>query len=163
ALKALLAQLQQQSDDTARMNAATNAALEQRIAELEAEIKELKNPRVDVALTQFVDPFIGTGPGQLSDVPNGGGNMGGFAFPAAGRPFGMVNWGADTQLPPGSPEWVPTGYHYDQNKITGFTLTHLSGVGCRTATAFPFLPMTARSETTARYDHKDEVAEPGYY
>ena len=69
--------------------------LEKRIAELEAAVSELM-PRQDMALTQFVDPFIGTGPGAPFDVPNSGNGMGAFTFPAAGRPFGMVNWGPDT-------------------------------------------------------------------
>ncbi|RCW79591.1 GH92 family glycosyl hydrolase [Phyllobacterium bourgognense] len=134
--------------------------LEKRIATLEAAIDKLSNPRVDMALTQFVDPFIGTGPGQMYDGPGGGQSMGAFTFPAAGRPFGMVNWGPDTNTPGG---YSVKGYHYEMNRIVGFPLTHLSGVGCDAGSAIPFLPMSSANETQPALDHKQEAAQPGYY
>lgn len=116
--------------------------------------------RVNIPLTQFVDPFIGTGPGQHHDGPNRGSAMGAFTFPAAGRPFGMVNWGPDTNTPGG---YSVKGYHHEMGRITGFPLTHLSGVGCNAGSAIPFLPMSATSETEPVLDHQNEAAEPGYY
>src|SRR5438105_12904033 len=68
----------------------------------------------------WVDPFIGTGSGGavVGDVD---------AFPGATVPFGMVQWSPDTPAkPPGG------GYAYADHDITGFSLTHLSGVGCAT-------------------------------
>src|SRR6266540_3387632 len=65
-----------------------------------------------------VDPLIGTGSGGpvVGEVD---------AFPGASLPFGMVQWSPDTpRKPPGG------GYWFDDTEITGFSLTHLSGVGC---------------------------------
>jgi predicted alpha-1,2-mannosidase len=146
-------------DDTARLGSSATGDFKKRIKALEGEIDKLKNPpRVEIALTQFVDPFIGTGPGAPHDT--GGNGMGAFTFPAAGRPFGMVNWGPDTNTPGG---YSVKGYHYEMNRITGFPLTHLSGVGCDAGSAIPFLPMSAASETQPALDHKQEAAQPGYY
>jgi putative alpha-1,2-mannosidase len=64
-------------------------------------------------LTQYVDPFIGTG-GH------------GHTFPGATMPFGMVQLSPDTRLS----GWDGcSGYHYSDNVIYGFSHTHLSGTG----------------------------------
>ena len=98
-----------------------------------------------------VDPFIGT---------IGGGNT----FPGASVPFGMIQWSPDT----GTNGW----YRYNQAKIYGFSLTHLSGAGCPLYADIPFLPLTdelsaspttARGSYTADFDHKNEEAHPGFY
>src|SRR5450432_3491456 len=65
------------------------------------------------SLTQYVDPFIGTG-GH------------GHTFPGATMPFGMVQLSPDTRLT----GWDGcSGYHYSDNVIYGFSHTHLSGTG----------------------------------
>ena len=65
-------------------------------------------------LTDYVDPFIGTG-GH------------GHTYPGATLPFGMVQLSPDTRLT----GWDGcSGYHYSDSIIYGFTHTHLSGTGC---------------------------------
>lgn len=73
-----------------------------------------------------VDPFIGTGRG-----PGGPVNL----FPGATTPFGMVQISPDT-------EDHGFGYHYDQYTIRGFSMNHLSGVGCANEGDVFFMPTT---------------------
>ena len=99
-----------------------------------------------------VDLFIGTGGG-----PGGPGNL----FPGAVMPFGMAQLSPDT-------EDHGYGYHYNQTSIQGFSMTHMSGVGCPndgevffTATTGPVA--TEESEFESPYSHSQESASPGYY
>jgi putative alpha-1,2-mannosidase len=101
-----------------------------------------------------VDPFIGTGSGGpvIGDVD---------AFPGATAPFGMVQWSPDT---PGRPSGG--GYRYTDHDITGFSLTHLSGVGCPSGGDFPFLPLAGAlpadpGTASLPFTHTDESAAPG--
>ncbi|MCL2659370.1 MAG: GH92 family glycosyl hydrolase [Acidobacteriaceae bacterium] len=98
-----------------------------------------------------VDPFIGTA------------NRGN-TFPGAALPFGMVQWSPDTG--------VSGFYDHADKKIYGFSLTHLSGVGCPVMADFPVLPWTGefnvspakdRHMYAIRFDHGQEQAQPGYY
>lgn len=98
-----------------------------------------------------VEPLIGTA---------GDGNT----FPGASLPFGMIQWSPDT----GNDGW----YFYDQSKIHGFSLTHLSGAGCPLYGDFPILPWTGELTTspaatpdayTLPFRHEQEEAHPGYY
>jgi putative alpha-1,2-mannosidase len=103
------------------------------------------------SLYDAVDPFIGT---------SGGGNT----FPGASLPFGMMQWSPDTNA---------LGFYInEQKRIYGFSLTHLSGVGCPIFGDVPVLPWTGPFETipgkdrsvyTVGFDHKTERAQPGYY
>ncbi|MFP5210314.1 MAG: GH92 family glycosyl hydrolase [Acidobacteriota bacterium] len=99
-----------------------------------------------------VDPLIGTGFG-----PGGGQNL----FPGPVTPFGMVQLSPDT-------EDRGYGYHYTQQEIKGFSMTHMSGVGCAnegdvffTATTGPVLP--AEADFQSAYSHRYESASAGYY
>ena len=99
-----------------------------------------------------VDPFIGTG-----GDPDDGINL----FPGAVRPFGMVQLSPDT-------EDHGLGYHHIQTRIKGFSMTHMSGVGCAnegdvffTATTGPVVTQVADYQTP--YSHARESAAPGYY
>src|SRR3982074_671639 len=101
---------------------------------------------------RYVDPFIGTA-GE------------GAVFPGAAAPFGMLQWSPDTRLGGG-------GYHYDDRTIRGFSLTHLSGVGCPAFQDVPFMPTLGVPLTSpasdwstyaAHFAHADEQAPPGYY
>jgi predicted alpha-1,2-mannosidase len=99
-----------------------------------------------------VDPLIGTGKG-----PGGSQNL----IPGASMPFGMVQLSPDT-------ESRGYGYHYYQADIKGFSMTHMSGVGCSnegdvffTATSGPV--ETAESGFQSPYSHSQESAAPGYY
>ncbi|MEU7057324.1 GH92 family glycosyl hydrolase [Streptomyces sp. NPDC046197] len=102
----------------------------------------------DARLTDLVNPFIGTA-------------NEGNTFPGAAVPFGMVQLSPDTGH--------NTGYDYAQSRIRGFSLIHLSGVGCRLGGDLPVLPTTGDVTQTdyARYAagfrHEDEEASPGYY
>jgi putative alpha-1,2-mannosidase len=99
-----------------------------------------------------VDPFIGTGGG-----PGGTINL----FPGPTMPFGMVQLSPDT-------EDKGFGYHYDQLSIQGFSMTHMSGVGCPNEGDVFFAPTTGPVGTRVAdfespYSHSDETASPGYY
>lgn len=99
-------------------------------------------------LTDLVNPFIGT-----QDEGN--------TFPGAAVPFGMVQLSPDTGH--------RTGYDYTQSRIRGFSLVHLSGVGCRIGGDLPALPTTGdvtvtdNAEYADGFRHEDETASPGYY
>ncbi|MEV7687579.1 GH92 family glycosyl hydrolase [Streptomyces bungoensis] len=104
--------------------------------------------RTDGHLTDLVNPFIGS-------------QNEGNTFPGAAVPFGMVQLSPDTGH--------NTGYDYTQHRIRGFSLVHLSGVGCRIGGDLPVLPTTGEVTQTdyARYaagfSHENEEASPGYY
>lgn len=124
-------------------------------------------PTPQLPLTQFVNPFVGTQPGGVSFGYGGGG---GNTFPGATTPFGMIQWSPETYPGP----WVsdPGGYLYGDSAIRDFSLTHLSGAGCKILGDVPFMPTTlpvidAPSLDPGRYSasfaHADETAAPGYY
>ncbi|MET7571442.1 GH92 family glycosyl hydrolase [Streptomyces sp. NPDC005492] len=102
----------------------------------------------DSRLTELVNPFIGT-------------ENDGNTYPGAAVPFGMVQFSPDTGH--------NTGYDYAQNHIRGFSLVHLSGVGCGLGGDLPVLPTTGDVTQTdyaqyaAEFSHDDEHASPGYY
>ncbi|MGW4042121.1 GH92 family glycosyl hydrolase [Streptomyces sp. NPDC004721] len=102
----------------------------------------------DDRLTDLVDPFIGTA-------------NEGNTFPGAAVPFGMVQLSPDTGH--------STGYDHGQDRVRGFSLVHLSGVGCRIGGDLPVLPTTGDVTRTdyakyaAAFSHDTERASPGYY
>ncbi|MFF2204903.1 GH92 family glycosyl hydrolase [Streptomyces sp. NPDC058145] len=102
----------------------------------------------DGQLTDLVNPFIGT-------------QNEGNTYPGAAVPFGMVQLSPDTGH--------NTGYDYAQNHIRGFSLVHLSGVGCGLGGDLPVLPTTGDVTSTdyaeyqAEFSHDAEQASPGYY
>src|SRR3954471_22955053 len=69
---------------------------------------------------QYVNAFVGTRPGG-PDFGHGGGA--GMTFPGADAPFGMLEWSPDPVT------HQHGGYTYDDNRIKGFSLTHISGPG----------------------------------
>jgi len=81
-------------------------------------------------------------------------------FPGADVPFGMVQWSPDTTSQPDG-----GGYDYGDSKITGFSLTHLAGVGCKAEGDIPVLPTVGKLNTKAtdRFRHTAETAAAGYY
>ena len=76
-------------------------------------------------LTRYVNPFIGTANSPLPDYL--GGNSSGNTFPGATLPFGMIQWSPDTEKGFGKDE--RGSYLYADERIRGFSLTHLSGPG----------------------------------
>ena len=106
----------------------------------------------DGSPAEWVNPFIGTGKG-----PGASQNL----FPGAVMPFGMVQFSPDT-------EDKGLGYHYYQELLKGFSMTHMSGAGCAnegevflTATTGPV--ETQETAIESPYSHTQESASPGYY
>jgi predicted alpha-1,2-mannosidase len=119
---------------------------------LQATPAHPQNSSVDAAPAASVNPLIGTG-----GDPDDGINL----FPGAVRPFGMVQLSPDT-------EDHGFGYHYIQDQIKGFSMTHMSGVGCAnqgdvffTATTGPIVTQVSDFQTP--YSHANEKALPGFY
>jgi predicted alpha-1,2-mannosidase len=111
-------------------------------------------------LASYVDPFTGTGVQQ--GAPYGGGDT----FPGADVPFGMMQWSPDTE------SYAPGGYWYYDNRIMGFSLTHLNGAGCGVYSDIPFMPYvgtvtdspaTDPSRYISTFSHTNESAAAGYY
>ncbi|WP_018548320.1 GH92 family glycosyl hydrolase [Streptomyces sp. LaPpAH-108] len=115
---------------------------------LTAPASAQSGPPAGTRLTDLVNPFIGT-------------QNEGNTYPGAAVPFGMVQLSPDTGH--------NTGYDYAQDHIRGFSLVHLSGVGCGLGGDLPVLPTTGDVTTTdyaryaAKFSHDDESASPGYY
>ena len=111
-------------------------------------------------LTDYVDPFIGTG-GH------------GHTFPGAAFPFGQIQLSPDN----GTQGWDwCSGYHYSDSIVSGFSHLHLSGTGIGDLADISFLPVAAAvtlqpNESNAdfvkryasTYTHAGESARPGYY
>ncbi|MFC5720890.1 glycoside hydrolase domain-containing protein [Streptomyces gamaensis] len=99
----------------------------------------------------LVDPLIGT---------SGGINT----FPGPDMPFGMLQWGPDTV--PDRPDGG--GYAYGADRLSGFSLTHLSGPGCPAAGDVPVLPVTGPlsgqlTDASTGFRHADEHTGVGSY
>jgi predicted alpha-1,2-mannosidase len=92
---------------------------------------------------------------------SGGGNT----YPGAQAPFGMIQWSPDTM--PGRVDGG--GYTFTDKKLLGYSLTHISGPGCKAAGDIPVLPMTGKlpagdpTNVTTAFSHSGEVAQAGYY
>ncbi len=92
---------------------------------------------------------------------SGGGNT----YPGAQVPFGMTQWSPDTM--PGRVDGG--GYTFTDKKLYGYSLTHVSGPGCRAAGDVPILPMTGKlpagepTNVTTAFSHSGEVAQAGFY
>ncbi len=97
-------------------------------------------------LTQYVDPYIGTG-GH------------GHVFLGANVPFGFVQLGP-TQYTQGW-DWC-SGYHYSDSILVGFSHLHLSGTGIGDLGDITFLPAT-NDKREYRFTHEQEKVKPGYY
>lgn len=118
--------------------------------------KEIQEDR----LTDFVDPFIGTG-------------YHGHTYPGAAYPFGQIQLSPDN----GTQGWDwCSGYHYSDSTLAGFSHLHLSGTGIGDLADISFLPVTSEvsflegeenmdfvTRYAGKYSHDQEVAEPGYY
>lgn len=104
---------------------------------------------------QYVNPFTGTKPGG-PDFGHGGGA--GNTFPGAVAPFGMMQWSPDTA------EYQHGGYQYEDDRIRGFSLTHISGAGCGDFGNIPFLPVLGDAPVQDHpFSHENESASPGAY
>lgn len=104
-----------------------------------------------------------------------GSRHGGNTFPGAVMPFGMLQWSPENTKGTHTHTASPSGYQYDATRIRGFSLTHLSGAGCRGAGGdIPFMPVTVPVKSSPSADltdsiyasdfaHADEQATPGDY
>lgn len=112
----------------------------------------------DARLARTVDVFTGTGARAALPAAYNGGET----FPGADVPFGMVQWSPDTV------KFAYSGYAYDDDRMRGFSLTHLSGAGCSQYGDLPFLPFTGAlpgdpAHYSAGFSHARETAYAGYY
>jgi len=110
-------------------------------------------------LTQYVDPYIGTG-------------FHGHVFVGANVPFGAVQLGP-TNLSKGW-DWC-SGYHISDSTIVGFQHTHLSGTGIGDLGDISFMPTTGavhvmkgtladpKNGYFSLFSRRDEIVKPGYY
>jgi len=110
-----------------------------------------------------VNPLIGTG----GD---------GHTFPGATVPFGMIQLSPDTAMPDfhHAYKWA-AGYRYDDHSILGFSHTHFSGSGHSDLGDVLLMPGVGKPQLDpgdpyrpgsgyrSRFDHKSEIAQPGYY
>ena len=101
----------------------------------------------------YVDPFIGT---------EGEGNV----VPGPSLPHAMVKLSPDTNVDPGSVD----AYEYGDDKIQGFSHTHLEGPGGSNNGYSHILLMPATGELhtseegyASTFSHAEEEAAPGYY
>lgn len=111
------------------------------------------------SVTQYVDPYIGTG-------------FHGHVFMGANVPFGAVQLGP-VNLSEGW-DWC-SGYHYSDSTIIGFSHTHLSGTGIGDLGDIMIMPFTGdlhlekgslKNPLAGNYTlfrHETEIARPGYY
>lgn len=90
-----------------------------------------------------VNPFIGTD-GQ------------GHTYPGATVPHGMVQLSPDTRQ---GVEDSQAGYHYADHQLLGFSHTHLLGTDHADLADFLIRPC----QDIPTFQHKNEVAQPGYY
>jgi predicted alpha-1,2-mannosidase len=97
-----------------------------------------------------VDPFIGT-------------DHGGNTFPGAVMPFGMLAWSPETTRGHANHPAAPGGYAVDATRLHGFSLTHLSGTGCRGASGdVPILPLSNSPTASPSADMDDAIAASGF-
>ncbi|WP_396173186.1 GH92 family glycosyl hydrolase [Flavobacterium sp.] len=102
---------------------------------------------------QYVNPFIGTG-GT------------GHTFPGATVPYGMVQLSPDTRID-GSWEGC-SGYHYSDNRIYGFSHTHLNGTGVSDYGDILLMPTMGEPSFdnkiySSTFSHANENASAGFY
>jgi len=127
-----------------RAAAAVAAALGLAVA-LAAALAAAAPPSHHLDLADEVDPLIGTA-------------NGGNTFPGAVVPFGMVQWSPETTRGDATRAAAPGGYAYDARRVRGFSLTHLSGTGCRGASGdVPFMPHGGAVASSPAADRQDQV------
>jgi predicted alpha-1,2-mannosidase len=122
--------------------------------------RPVPNRSQDERVTEFVNPFIGTG-------------FHGHTFPGAAYPFGQIQLSPDN----GTEGWDwCSGYHYSDSILAGFSHLHLSGTGIGDLADISFLPVSSDvifrtgeknkdfvTRYAGKYKHSDESARPGYY
>ncbi|GAD88961.1 putative glycoside hydrolase [Vibrio halioticoli NBRC 102217] len=143
---------------TAKTTPAAKTAAHKAPVVEQQQLLTASQPRQLDDLTQYVDPFIGTG-GT------------GHTHPGAVAPNGMVQMTPIVHDKGGNGWKVCSGYHTDFTELLGFGHTALSGTGIGGLNEFQMLPFTSESkpadiDITAYHPHIDkstEEASPGYY
>jgi predicted alpha-1,2-mannosidase len=128
--------------------------------------------------TPTVAPVELSGPGELRALADpfvGSGGIGGEvvgATPAAGWPLGLTLVGPDTwsSVYGALPFYHFGGYHYDDDRIAGFSFTHSHAMGINDFGAVQVMPhprwspeLTGTSGRLLPFDHDHESASPGLY
>jgi len=125
----------------------------------EKKSQEAQSQSQTLDLTQYVDPYIGTGDH-------------GHVFMGANVPFGLVQLGPSNI--PQSWDWT-SGYHISDSTIIGFSHMHLNGTGIGDLGDINLMPTThavklARGIDTdpesgmySLFDRETERAKAGYY
>ena len=115
----------------------------------------------DTRVTQYINPFIGTGQVDANSLK--GGN-----FPGATTPFGLVQLSPEEFVCPNGDG--ASGYDYALDTIYGFTHTHLSGTGCVDLldvliqpTSKPLTALLDTETFPEKFAHANEKASVGYY
>lgn len=120
--------------------------------------KSVEMPEVKIGeLTQYVNPFIGTGGTPWAC---------GMLSPAATVPFGAVRLGPDTCFLGGAyiVKTNNSGYYYEHGHIKGFSHSRLSGTGAEDYSHFRVTPVSGKNDVAIMpYSHSKETASPGYY
>jgi predicted alpha-1,2-mannosidase len=121
-------------------------------------------PVDDTPPVDLVNTFIGSGGDKWKF---------GSVFPGASRPFGMAKPGADTtkNRAGDAEEWHHfSGYHYDDEFVTGFSQVHISGTGGADYGALLLMPTVgfdaekvAATKYRSQFSKENESASPGYY
>ena len=116
-----------------------------------------------VTLGAQTQPALVGDPASYVDTRFGSAN-GGNTFPGAVLPFGMLAWSPEqTTLAMQNGQEVirataAGGYQYNATRVRGYSLTHLSGTGCRGASGdIPFMPITVPVNTSPSIDAKNEI------
>ena len=106
------------------------------------------NKKADYA--QYVNPFIGC-------------SENGHTFPGACYPFGLIQASPDS----GNCTWTYcSGYMFLDERIWGFSQTHLNGTGCPDLGDIQLQPFTGaieRENYHSAYSKDTQKAKPGYY
>ena len=111
-----------------------------------AACQKSPSPNKNSGVTQFIDPFIGTG----GVIGQGHGNT----FPGATYPFGMIQLSPDN----GGEGWeYCAGYHYPDSMIAGFSHTHLSGTGVGDLADISMMPTIKKIDTPYFIQNDDFV------
>ncbi len=128
-----------------------------------ADTEEEGEQAAPLRMVDWVDPFIGTG---------GPGFNVGSGLPGPTAPFGMIYPSPDTRKELGAePFYHCSGYYADDDIITGFSHTHLYGVGAQDLGHVMLMPTTnAITNDSVKpngywsfFDKETEEARPGYY
>ncbi|MBC8160154.1 MAG: glycoside hydrolase family 92 protein [Roseiflexaceae bacterium] len=116
-----------------------------------------------VNLTQYVNPLMGTKDTTTNTGENPTNGAHGARMPSAQVPFGMIQWGPDTNTSD-----TAISYDYDNTTLRGFSLIK----GEYMEYWSPFLPYvgsvgsspgTNASAYHSTFSHANETAAPGYY